>query len=57
LATSEHLELDEGACHQRQQESGGDHLDDGLPGGVLGGVEGIEQAAQFADVVGGVVTV
>lgn len=57
MATSEHLEFDEGARHQRQQESSGDHLDDGLPGSVLGGVEGIEQAAQFSNVVGGGVSV
>ena len=38
--------------HQREHEARRDHPDHGLPGGVLGGVEGLQQIAQLPDVMG-----
>ncbi len=44
------LQLDQGAGNQGQDEARGHHAYQGLPGGVLSGVEGFEQSTQFTDV-------
>lgn len=53
MASTKELQFDQRTGDQRQNEAGGHHAYHGLPGGVLGGVEDLEQSTQLTDVGGG----